>query len=40
MVFALHKFKHYLLGNEFCVLCRSHGFNLLNKQTIRFKENN
>jgi len=33
MVFALHKFKHYLLDNKFGFLCRAYGFGLSNKQT-------
>jgi hypothetical protein len=28
MVYALHKFKHYLLGNNF--FCGSHGFSIFN----------
>jgi len=40
MVFSLHKFKHYLLGNKFVFLCRSYGLNLLGKQSINLKENN
>jgi hypothetical protein len=38
MVFALHKFKHYLLGDKF-FLCRSYGINLFGQQTIGFREN-
>ncbi len=40
MVFALHKFRHYLLGNKFIFLCRSYGIGLFGQQTTCFKENN
>jgi hypothetical protein len=41
MVFALHKFKHYLLDNKFVyLLCGSYGIGLFGQQTIGFKENN
>jgi len=40
MVFSLHKFKHYLLGNKFFFLCRSYGISLFGQQTTNFKENN
>jgi hypothetical protein len=33
MVFSLHKFKHYLLGNKVCFLCRSYGIGLFGQQT-------
>jgi len=39
MVFALHKFRHYFLGNK-CLLCRSYGIGLFGQQTTCFKENN
>jgi hypothetical protein len=35
MVFSLHKFKHYLLGNKF-VFYVVYGFGLSSKQTISF----
>jgi len=32
MVYALHKFRHFLLGNKF-VLCRPYGSSVLGQQT-------
>jgi len=41
MVFALHEFKHYLLGKKFvCLLCASYGIGLFGQQTTSFKESN
>jgi hypothetical protein len=37
MVFALHKFMDYILGNKLCI---SYRFSLLGKQTIGLRENN
>jgi hypothetical protein len=37
MVFALHKFKHYLLCNFFC--CRLYAIGLFGQQTTSLKEN-
>jgi hypothetical protein len=39
MVFVLHKFKHYLLGNKFVFLCKSYGIGLFGQQTIGFRDN-
>ncbi len=33
MVYALHKFKHFLLGNKFVFLCRPYGFSVFGQQT-------
>ncbi len=40
MVFALHKFTHYFLGNKFVFLCKSYDIGLFSQQTTGFKENN
>ncbi len=40
MVFVLHKFRHYLLGNKFVFLCRLYSIGLFGQQTIGFRENN
>jgi hypothetical protein len=33
MVYALHKFKLFLMENKFVFLCRPHGFGILGQQT-------
>jgi hypothetical protein len=38
MVFALHKFRHYLLGNKPIFLCKSYGVVLSGQQTKGFEE--
>jgi hypothetical protein len=39
MVYALHKFKHFLLGNNL-FLCKPHGFGVLGQQTIGVRKDN
>jgi hypothetical protein len=41
MVFALHKFRHHLLGNKFVFYVNHMGLvYLIGKQTTSFKDNN
>jgi hypothetical protein len=40
MVYALHKFEHYLLGNKFVFYVYHYGIGLFGQQTTSFKENN
>jgi hypothetical protein len=40
MVFALHKFKHFLLGNKFVFLCKPYGFGVLGQQTTGVRKDN
>jgi len=37
MVYALHKFKHFLIGKQF-FLCRPYGSGVLGQQTIGVKK--
>jgi hypothetical protein len=39
MVYALHKFIHFLLGKKF-LLCRSHGFSVFGQQTTCVRKDN
>jgi hypothetical protein len=28
MIYALHKFRHFFVGKQICLLCRRHGFGI------------
>jgi hypothetical protein len=32
MIYTLHKFKHFLLGNKFFFLCRPYAFGVFGQQ--------
>jgi hypothetical protein len=40
MVYALHKFKHFLLGNKFVFNVNHNGYGVLGQQTIGVKNDN
>ncbi len=40
MVFVLHKFRHYLLGNKFVFYVNHMALVVSGQQTTSFKENN
>jgi hypothetical protein len=34
MIYALHKFRHFFVGKQNCILCKPHGSCIYGQQTI------